>query len=99
MLTMIPLADDQPAESTETSPGESLAVPERLLVAPIPGRFEPSCLPDGRVRPGQTVGVVVRSDDRVEVVSDVDGHFMGHLVDHGQRVRDGQPIAWIRLAG
>jgi biotin carboxyl carrier protein len=99
MLIMTPLTDTPSAESTETSPGESLAVPERLLVAPMPGRFEPSCPPDGHVHPGQTVGVVVRSDDRVDVVSDVHGHFMGHLVDHGQRVRDGQPIAWIRLAG
>jgi biotin carboxyl carrier protein len=99
MLTMNPPIDDASIERTETSPGESLAVPERLLIAPMPGRFEPSCPPDGQVRPGQTVGVVVRSDDRVDVISDVHGSFMGHLVEHGQRVRDGQPIAWIRLAG
>jgi hypothetical protein len=99
MAIMNPPIDDVSVDCTETSPGESLAVPERLLVAPMPGRFEPSCPPDGQVRPGQTVGAVVRSDDRVDVISDVHGWFMGHLVDHGQRVRDGQPIAWIRLAG
>jgi biotin carboxyl carrier protein len=84
---------------TEPTAGEYLNVPERVIVAPAPGRFEPA-VPDGdHVRCGETVGTVVRSDHRVDVVSQVAGRFMGHLADAGERVRDGQPLAWVRLAG
>jgi biotin carboxyl carrier protein len=84
---------------TEPTAGEYLIVSERLIVAPAPGRFEPS-VPDGdHVACGQTVGTVVRADRRFEVVSQVTGRFMGHLADPGERVRDGQPLAWVRLAG
>ena len=83
---------------TEPTAGEYLIVAERLIVAPGPGRFEPA-VPDGEhVTCGQTVGTVVRSDHRLEVVSQVAGRFMGHLADAGERVRDGQPLAWVRLA-
>ena len=40
----------------------------------------------------------VRSDERVPVVATARGRFMGHLAERGERVRDGQPLAWIRLA-
>ena len=79
--------------------GEYLAVPERLIVSPMPGRFEPSELAGDRVEAGQAVGAVVRSGERIEVLSQVSGRFMGHLADHGERVRDGQALAWVRLAG
>jgi biotin carboxyl carrier protein len=83
----------------EPTAGEYLVVAERLIVAPAPGRFEPA-VPDGEhVASGQTVGAVVRADERVDVVSQVAGRFMGHLADAGERVRDGQPLAWVRLAG
>ena len=85
---------DQPASAH----GEFLTVPERLIVAPMAGRFEPAPLPGDVVAPGQAVGCVVRSGDRVEVRSPVAGRFMGHLADSGERVRDGQPLAWVRLA-
>ena len=49
---------EHPGGASDTSPGESLAVPERLLVAPMPGRFEPTTPPNGHVRPGQIVGAV-----------------------------------------
>jgi biotin carboxyl carrier protein len=35
----------------------------------------------------------------LKLVSQVAGRFMGHLADQGERVRDGQPLAWVRLAG
>jgi biotin carboxyl carrier protein len=84
---------------SESTAGEYLNVTERVIVAPMPGRFEPAVPAGEQVRRGQSVGAVVRSDRRVDVVSQVAGHFMGHLADAGQRVRDGQPLAWVRLAG
>ena len=89
----------EPAVDLRLAVGEYLTVPERLIVAPMPGRFEPADVDGGRVEAGQTVGAVVRSGDRVDVLSQVSGRFMGHLVDRGERVRDGQALAWVRLAG
>jgi biotin carboxyl carrier protein len=88
---------------TETSSrlaeaGEYPTVAERLVVSPMPGRFEPAPLGDDRVEAGQVVGEVVRSDERIPVIATIAGRFMGHLAERGERVRDGQPIAWIRLA-
>ncbi len=78
--------------------GEFPVVSERMLVAPMQGRFEPAVVTEGDVSPGQVVGEVVRSDERVPVVATTRGRFMGHLAERGERVRDGQPLAWIRLA-
>ncbi len=89
----------EPMGHDEERLGEYLGGPERLVVSPGPGRFEPAHLPDGEVRHGQVVGTVIRSHEQVAVRSEVAGRFMGHLVDSGERVRDGQPLAWIRLAG
>ena len=77
--------------------GEFPVVSERMLVAPMQGRFEPTVV-EQDVTPGQVVGEVVRSDERVAVVATARGRFMGHLAERGERVRDGQPLAWIRLA-
>ena len=78
--------------------GEFPVVAERMLVAPMQGRFEPIVVIEDDVAPGQIVGEVVRSDERVPVVATTSGRFMGHLAERGERVRDGQPLAWIRLA-
>jgi hypothetical protein len=78
--------------------GEFPVVSERMLVAPMQGRFEPTHVGGDDVSPGQVVGEVVRSDERVPVVATAPGRFMGHLAERGERVRDGQPLAWIRLA-
>lgn len=84
-------------ESVPTLDGEYLAVAERLIVAPAPGRFVPDHTA-GDLRVGQVVGNVVRSDGVTPVHSSFAGRFMGHLAADGQRVRDGQPLAWVRLA-
>lgn len=79
--------------------GEYLAVAERVIVAPAPGRFVAQVSPGTQLRVGQTVGSVVRSDSETLVRSGFAGQFMGHLAESGERVRDGQPLAWVRLAG
>lgn len=84
------------------SDGEVLAVPERVIVAPCRGVFEP--LPpevvttEGEIlAEGQTVGVLHASGARVEVRSPFSGFMMGVLAHPGERVREGQPIAWLRV--
>jgi [acyl-carrier-protein] S-malonyltransferase len=79
-------------------------VPERLVVAPAAGVFRPEPgLADaadagGTVEAGQTLGSIERVADAVDVVSPHTGRLMGLLVFPGERVRDLQPVAWLRLS-
>lgn len=83
------------------SHGEELRVPERVIVAPTLGVFRPT-LPaengNGRhvVNEGQVIGVVQSGSRAVAVESPFTGLLMGMLADPGERVREGQPVAWLR---
>ena len=73
---------------------------ERLITAPRAGVFHPflSELPVtdvGRVTAGETIGVLIHSGEKCAVESPFDGVFRGLLVLPGERVRAGQPVAWI----
>ena len=77
--------------------GEHLFVRERLVVAPAAGVFTPD--PDvpaegGRLQVGGLLGTV----NGTEVRSPFSGALQGMLAVGGERVVDGQPIAWL-LAG
>lgn len=81
---------------------EDLRVPERLIAAPTAGTF--TLLPpdvvtsEGEiVRAGQELGAIERNAGRVPVVSPHTGFLMGLLALPGERVRDGQPLAWVRV--
>ena len=83
--------------------GERLLVPERVIVAPVAGVFRP--LPPEQltaegdvVHEGQPVGVLEGLGTRTEVLSPFRGHLMGMLVHQGERVREGEPVAWLRTA-
>ena len=80
---------------------EELRVPERLIVAPAGGVFRPlppeTVTTEGEiVAEGQAVGVVSVSGDDVVVRSAFKGWMMGLLAVEGERVREGQPVAWLR---
>ena len=77
-------------------PGEYPETANWLVVAPMPGRFRPAIDLTEHVAAGQLIGVVARSGTEVEVHAQCDGRFMGHLADHGELVRDSQPVAWIQ---
>ncbi len=81
--------------------GERLAVPERVILAPVVGVFR--SLPpevvtcEGEiVVEGQVIGYVDRADAREPVRSGFRGFLMGLLAHDGERVRAGQPVAWLR---
>ena len=82
--------------------GEQLRVPERVILAPAVGVFRPT-LPEGDdvegelVKKGEVVGVVEASGRSLPVRSHFTGQLMGLLADPGQRVREGQPVAWLRV--
>ena len=78
--------------------GDYLGVVERLIVSPSQGRFEPAVVHETVIEPGQVVGTIIHSDQRIDVTATQGGTFMGHLADEGERVRDGQAVAWMRAA-
>ena len=82
--------------------GEELGVPERVVVAPCRGVFQPApprtVTTEGEiVEAGQVIGVIRSLKDEVEVRSPFRGWFMGLLAADGERLRDGQPVAWLRV--
>lgn len=80
--------------------GEGLHVPERVIIAPEVGRFRPR---DGivegmRIDRGESIGEVHGPGTAIPVCSPFDGVFQGVLTVPGERLRRGQPVAWLRVA-
>jgi len=81
--------------------GERLSVPEKVVVAPCVGQFRPVppevVTSEGEVvESGQVIGYLDAQDRVVPVRSPFAGWMMGLLVHEGERVREGQPVAWLR---
>jgi biotin carboxyl carrier protein len=86
-------------------PGEVLAVPERVIVAPAVGVFRPladteaDLMEAGElISAGQAIGVVEGPGSSTPVRSPFGGFLVAMLAHRGERVREGQPVAWLRLA-
>jgi biotin carboxyl carrier protein len=82
-------------------PGEHLDVLERVVVSPATGRF--TALPPQTVATegeivirGQAVGTVDGPGGSVSVESPFTGFLMGILAVPGERIREGEPVAWLR---
>lgn len=79
--------------------GERLAVPERVIVAPASGRFRPAAdVPPNELDAEQVIGFVEGAGHSTPVRSPFGGFLMGLLAHAGERVREGQPVAWLRIA-
>jgi biotin carboxyl carrier protein len=82
--------------------GEGLLVPERVIVAPSVGVFRPLFGHDaarGRsVDAGQAVGVIEGPGVSTPVRSPFRGVLAGLLAHDGERMRQGEPVAWLRVA-
>ena len=88
----------------QTAPpsGEHLVVPERLIVAPSTGTFRPfppeTVTTEGEiVSVGQAIGCVESQGAATPVCSRFDGFLMGMLAHPGERVREGEAVAWLRV--
>jgi biotin carboxyl carrier protein len=97
-MALVQTVMDAPAT---TFAGERLSVPERVVIAPCLGQFraaEPEVVTaEGEVvDAGQVVGYIDNQGQSVPVRSRFAGWMMGLLVHDGERVREGQPIAWLR---
>ncbi len=82
--------------------GEGLAVPERVIVAPSVGVFRPLFGHDvacgQSVDAGQAVGVIEGPGISTPVRSPFRGILAGLLANDGERLRQGEPVAWLRVA-
>ena len=83
-----------------TTLGEMLSVPERVIVAPATGIFRRL---DGHVqasgdlvRRGDAIGVVQSLGVSTLVRSPFEGLLVAMLASEGERLRPGQPVAWLR---
>ncbi len=83
-------------------PGETLSVPERIIVAPSPGVFRRL---DGRgrmndgdtVSRGDVIGIVQSLGVSTPIRSPFAGSLMAILASEGERLRPGQAVAWVRV--
>jgi hypothetical protein len=72
-------------------------IAERLIVSPGVGVFEPGDFAEGAdVTPGDVVGRIVGPGVQQLVHSPFAGRLMGMLAHAGERLRAGQPVAWLR---
>ena len=79
--------------------GERVAMVERMIVAPVVGVFRPLGLEEGAsVAVGEIVGVVEGPGTREPVRSAFEGVVIGFLAHSGERLREGQAVAWMRVA-
>jgi biotin carboxyl carrier protein len=85
-----------------TALAEDVWVPVRVIAAPAGGVFRPDPGVVGRegleLCPGQEVGIVETNGGALAVRSPHAGRLAGLLAHPGERVRDGQPVAWVRVA-
>ncbi|MDQ3569135.1 MAG: hypothetical protein M3396_00615 [Actinomycetota bacterium] len=104
-----------PAKPAKPVRGEELEVPERVILAPAVGVFQPVAAESGAngaegassdhvaqsggkpVAEGDVVGVVETRGQAHPVRSAFSGFLVGMLAHPGERVREGQPVAWLRV--
>jgi [acyl-carrier-protein] S-malonyltransferase len=86
---------------TDTMPvhGELMHVPERLVVTPAAGIFRwlADTTEGDHIEAGQPIGVIEGAGRTVEVRTRFAGSLMGRLAETGERLRPGQPVAWLRI--
>ncbi len=81
--------------------GEKILVMERVIVAPRVGTFRPVPEANGvgvPVEKGQLIGTVEGPGTSTPVCSPFRGELMGMLAHQGERLREGQPVAWLRVS-
>ncbi|HEX3393005.1 MAG TPA: hypothetical protein VHS52_00635 [Acidimicrobiales bacterium] len=91
------------SQEAHLSHGEGLAVPERVILAPIAGSFRPAAEAPAEgdsadIDVEQVIGFVEGHGQSAAVRSPFGGLLMGLLAHAGERVREGQPVAWLRVA-
>lgn len=92
------------AVGVDSPVGETLSIPERVIVAPAMGIFHrlpgDTRVNDGDlVARGDVVGTIRSLGASTPVQSPFEGLLVAILAFDGERVRSGQPVAWLRVTG
>jgi biotin carboxyl carrier protein len=78
--------------------GELLTVAERMIVAPVAGRFQPTAgAPGSRISEGDTIGVIEGPGASSPVESRFSGVLMEVFAQPGERLREAERVAWVRV--
>jgi biotin carboxyl carrier protein len=82
--------------------GETFSGPERIIVAPATGTFHllegPAGVRDGAViNRGDVIGTVQSLVTSTPIESPFEGLLVTILALEGERLRPGQPVAWLRM--
>ena len=90
----------EPSSHLSHYAGETSAMVERLIVAPSVGTFRLTSIAfvGAFVDEGQCIGVLTSMGKEHRVLSRFAGQLQGVMAHDGERIREGQPIAWIRTA-
>lgn len=80
--------------------GDDIHLPARLVLSPAAGSFRPlppsTITAEGEiVTAGQAVGLIENTGGTEEILSRFTGFLMGVFALPGERIRVGQPIAWL----
>jgi hypothetical protein len=83
--------------------GENPTMTERIIVAPVIGRFRPllqdcESLVTSVIKVEQTIGFVDGFHASTAVRSPFEGVLAGMLAAPGEHLHEGQPVAWLRPA-
>jgi biotin carboxyl carrier protein len=80
--------------------GEGLLVPERMIISPTVGVFRPldDVWEGQEVDEGQPIGQLEGPGTSTPVCSPFRGRLVGMLVHTGERLREGQAVAWLRVS-
>lgn len=76
--------------------GEHLDIVERVVVSPEAGLLKFDRKACSVIRAGQAIASVENSGSSIPVTSPFDGFLIGTIPHQGQRIRRGQPVAWLR---
>jgi hypothetical protein len=94
-MTQRPRRSAKETPDLTTPAGETLYVLERVIVAPATGVFHQ--LNRSEVTCGDVIGTVQSLGMATAIASPFHGALVGFLALEGERVRRGQPVAWLRL--
>ncbi len=86
------------SERVVVSPGGGIFFPEQTLSAPGAGLL-PGTIAAGQATSGISVGDLVGRVGTIEVRTPFGGAVVRWLATAGERVQEGQPLLWLRVAG
>jgi [acyl-carrier-protein] S-malonyltransferase len=86
------------SERVVVSPGGGIFFPEQTLSAPGAGLL-PGTIAAGQATSGISVGDLVGRVGAIEVRTPFGGEVVRWLATAGERVQEGQPLLWLRVAG